>query len=438
MSEKGGICVSSQPQLCIDMQLESSDAIIGRNKSSDTLKSSLKVVRPSLVRANSEPMTHKTVHFSSTNLEDIRPFRRTQSPSAVSRKNHSCLPQWDFEDDDEDEYENDSDSDSESEHEYRDNKQHIDDTHWTLLTPKFSPHAMGRISAACRPVVYLDNVTLTPERDAIKAVVYVRNICFQKYVALRYTINKWNSFVETQGKWSSDIRKFDRDGGYDRFDITLNLNQFSEQVLNTNCIEACVRFLTSDSVEYWDNNNGHNYEFYLRNPSVPSHGTQCSPNLKQKAFSAIALPSYINDDESDEYYDLSTSDYLKRVGVRARPRGDNGIFDRYSFAASYQAVPDKENASIESKVAAPEEPEKKKSRPPIAPPQCSSPTSVQNSPTSMSPDLWESDSYKDFISRYCFFTPEFLGKPETSKSKKEEATLPINTQTTVVQSPPIH
>lgn len=467
------------------------------------VKSSLKL-HPGLQRSNSEP-SHKTVHFSTTNLVNVRQFRGTQKPSAVGRTDRTysimrskhyggsemfyedVLSSAGTDDEDEDEGEDCEDEDDFS----NDTDEKCDrgkslhglsrfksitarvvklasrnTQEWTLLTPGFVPHAFSRVHGPQRPICYVETLQLSTSPSSLNAAIYVRNVSFHKYVALRYTINEWVTFSETQGIYSSDVRKFDRDAGYDRFVVSIPLNAFPSSSLNTSVLKFCVHYIANES-EFWDNNGGKNYEVYLRNPrfaSAPQTGSnshamqQVSEGLDVRSRCDFEPQIVISDDEGSEGKrcdSISSTDFLRKAGIQLRSPQEaklrDPFFNRYSFESALSFSPksprEYSNAPVfaikgdqivaESKIKERSQPSRvnrsqdfksgasadhKKvnqlgsgSASVLTLSRTAAQEEIKGQATD--PHAWESDKYKDFVSKYCFYTP---GNRELSPAEKEE------------------
>jgi len=85
----------------------------------------------------------------------------------------------------------------------------------------------------------------------------VRNVCFEKNVYVRLTLNKWTSYVDIEARFSTH----ETDGLTDRYFFVAPLVDGEEgDVAEKGDVEFAVCYRLSD-VELWDNNEGKNYSF---------------------------------------------------------------------------------------------------------------------------------------------------------------------------------
>lgn len=102
--------------------------------------------------------------------------------------------------------------------------------------------------------VSLENVIVRESENCLLGTVKVKNLAFDKDVAIRYTTDNWKtqedvvcSYVDQPGLAVRNL--------YDTFRFQLAL---PDKETGSNQIEFCVKF-SSDGHEYWDNNAGSNY-----------------------------------------------------------------------------------------------------------------------------------------------------------------------------------
>lgn len=258
-----------------------------RKKSGELIKSSLKL--NTLSRSNSMPNA-KTVRFATT-LENIKFFKKSEKPNAVSNDNidknndklscHSPKPHWDFDssssDDDDDDDENQSDISSI-------NNDDNDDAYDKFLTESNStskwliksndcphnPFSLNFGKLASNNDVILESVKLNSSGNSLIGFVYAKNLSFKKKIIVRLTYDNWNSFIEIENSnyiSSNHIFKYNDSSNsnsnniYDKFSFIIkldNLNTFSTY-LN---LEFCIQYIVNGT-SYWDNNNHKNYKISL-------------------------------------------------------------------------------------------------------------------------------------------------------------------------------
>ncbi|EJT49906.1 protein phosphatase regulator [Trichosporon asahii var. asahii CBS 2479] len=115
--------------------------------------------------------------------------------------------------------------------------------------------------------VYLESLGLNEERTALRGVVLCRNIAFEKWVAVRFTFDWWQTVSEVTASYKESIRG----GSFDRFQFTLKLDDLLDRI-DEKTLFLCIRYNTAGR-EIWDSNGGQNYHvlFDLKAPKTPSY-----------------------------------------------------------------------------------------------------------------------------------------------------------------------
>lgn len=382
-------------------------------------KKSGELVKPSLVkipRVRSEPST-KSVHFKD-HLVHVRRFSRLEHPSAVN---------FDVGDGD-----GDGDDWSGSELDDEDTDPETDDfssnklSNLVLEIPNLTPHKYADAPSENRPPVYLDSITLSQARSALLGSIFVRNMGFAKDVSLRLTADNWMSFNEIKCAWSSDIRKRDRQAGFDRFVFTIGMANIPAALLSGRPMFVCVRYKVNDQ-EYWDNNHGQNYTVLLIDQSaqrrqqrrtrrqswvVPQNQPRPSRPSLDSEFDYSTLDSYNPCEAQSKYTSLlaSISGLPMRSQTGSGISGSNGeLKSRYSFHTAYNSPPhSKTGSQVQSAAVSP-----------------SSQTGTSRAkaervfPSSGTEKGWDASSYEDLLSKYCFYGSEGSRNRQNPALKKE-------------------
>ena len=84
----------------------------------------------------------------------------------------------------------------------------------------------------------------------VTGIILINNIDFRKRVFIRYTVNSWSTFSDTDATY---LPIKSSPPHLDRFMFTLHLPQRRRE------LEFCICFAVN-SLEYWDNNEGRNYK----------------------------------------------------------------------------------------------------------------------------------------------------------------------------------
>lgn len=270
-------------------------ASLGRKKSGEPLKSSLKSRRP-IVRGDlsvvtgpmsskSEPSTPthiKSVHFD-TQLEHVKLFLAEQKPAAVSRDGsptddtsgtESDFPAFIYGADEEKKGKlqiqvNGLREESDQEREWTD--------------------------------VKLEKLELSEDGLSVNGHIRVRNLAFEKWVAVRFTFDWWQTTSEVTARYVESICG----GAHDRFQFTIRLNDMMSRIEEKTMFIA-VRY-SSAGREIWDNNHGENYKVTFSRQKVPR-----------------APPKNVADDAAKGIADLKSK--LEQVALADEPRATVGGF----------------------------------------------------------------------------------------------------------------
>ncbi|KAL1413192.1 hypothetical protein Q8F55_000943 [Vanrija albida] len=262
-----------------------------RKKSGEVVKSSLKVrsmSTPDLGRRSSDSsdtdkkttrstrdlQEHaKSVRFSDRRLESVVLFLREQKVTAISSA--AADPSTETEDD------NDTDlSDYVHFRTRRNGNGRSDDKEVEIdvgsrvprLRTDFGPGTQGLLDSEnviLERVEIVNGVSL-----ALRGTVIARNVAFQKFIAVRFTLDHWQTVSEVAGTHIVHIPSGTTgDEGWDRFGFTVRLDDFKRKI-EERSLELCVRY-NCDGHEWWDSNTGSNYRFTFKRTSVrkPRVGT---------------------------------------------------------------------------------------------------------------------------------------------------------------------
>lgn len=101
--------------------------------------------------------------------------------------------------------------------------------------------------------VFLESIFLDDDRKNLKGIIRVRNIAFEKWVAVRFTLDWWQTTNETSATYKDSVEG----GAFDRFQFSLKLQDMMNKIEEKNLF-ICLRYMAGTR-EIWDNNNGSNY-----------------------------------------------------------------------------------------------------------------------------------------------------------------------------------
>ncbi|RPD64597.1 hypothetical protein L227DRAFT_261642 [Lentinus tigrinus ALCF2SS1-6] len=263
------------------------------------------------VRAQSAPSTpssNKNVHFAEkdSGLETIRVFNRSGKPASLSK------PPGD---------ETETETEAESSFPFPIlPSTGISSLASTTLVYELDTHP-ERTSPVPKPNpspyenVFLETIALPKTRPpTLRGTVLARNIAFEKTIAVRFTLDDWQTTSEVMCKYVVSLpglpppfprpRTFgdvagniasgppkedvkETGPGWDRFSFTIRLEDY-ETKLADRTLYLVVRYNPGCGGEWWDNNNGANYRVGFRRAAAsplpsPAIGVAHS---QQRTFSA--------------------------------------------------------------------------------------------------------------------------------------------------------
>ena len=214
-----------------------------RKKSGEVVKPALKAVSSygdittldaPLSSARSAPNTPgapKYVHFD-TQLERVKLFLHDQKPQVVSRNGSptDCT----------------TSEGEEYPFPYTDEEDN-NETTLQIKLPNF-PNSQPRDAN-----ISLESIFLDDDRKNLKGIIRVKNIAFEKWVAVRFTLDWWQTTNETSATYKDSVQG----GAYDRFQFSLKLQDMMSKIEEKNLF-ICLRYMAGTQ-EIWDNNSGSNY-----------------------------------------------------------------------------------------------------------------------------------------------------------------------------------
>ena len=281
--------------------------LLPRKKSGEPLKSSLKVKRtptrgsltvitdPVSLNSRSAPATpaHKGVRFHSQ-LEQVKLFLAEQKPLAVSRDGSptdtsgtdSEFPMFIYARDDD---------------------------------LKDRPLVMHRIDIPIAPPLPEDTRDVAVENidlvgTTVEGIVRVRNIAFEKWIAVRFTLDKWQTTSEVTARYKESLPN----GTFDRFIFSIKLADVLSRAEEKTLFLA-VRFSVAGR-EIWDNNRGRNYQVRVVREKPLKANKEALVEPREKSSQA------------DEIADLRRK--LEQVVKHGRPSGPSetigGILAQHS------------------------------------------------------------------------------------------------------------
>ncbi|KAK4118560.1 carbohydrate-binding module family 21 protein [Parathielavia appendiculata] len=222
-----------------------------RKKSGELVRPALRPAtrrRPSSVPGT--PTFSKAVHFDS-HLEHVRHFLQVDRPLAVSAGSSPV-----------DNY------DSDTEYPFKGDERATARTppfEWEITMTNFPVETPVRKAQSVR----LERVWLSVDQKSLIGSVAVANFAFHKVIACRFTLDYWKTTSEVLAEYVCEIRPVDTPHSQDRFNFTIKLSDLAN--LESKTLFFCVRYNVNGQ-EYWDNNNGTNFQVDFRKKMLPQNG----------------------------------------------------------------------------------------------------------------------------------------------------------------------
>ncbi|GAA6013094.1 hypothetical protein JCM11491_005180 [Sporobolomyces phaffii] len=231
-----------------------------RKKSGELVRPSLKTdgMRRDFSKPRSAPATPicpKYVHFD-TQLEHVKHFLAQQRPAAVSRTGSPV------------------ETETEDEPE-------------AFPFPAMATAQAGKVKLIlpnfpARPPTendaYVESLEMASDGKSIRGIVRVKNLSFEKWVAVRFTLDHWQTVSEVSADHHESMGQ-----GSDRFIFTIKLQDLLARI-EEKTMYLAVRYTTAGR-EIWDNNDGQNYRIEFKKGPPPVSRSSAS-----SAFSGLNPP----------------------------------------------------------------------------------------------------------------------------------------------------
>ncbi|KAF9991358.1 hypothetical protein BGZ79_004628, partial [Entomortierella chlamydospora] len=243
-------------------------------------KSSPTMSRPLSLHSPTPLTSPKYVHFN-TQLEHVRLFLQGEMPSCVSERETIVDAR---------------------EHDRSTSDIKITLPNWTPASlDTFKPVDIDSGAAPLR----LESIILSEDQSELKGKILVQNIAFQKNVSVRYTSDFWQTHSEVRAEFGESIPR----SSMERFLFSIPLDMDRSSVEKTFCM--AVRYQVIGR-EFWDNNNGKNYQTECKRVVVappPQTASDLSKHMNTLLLGS-PLPDYskpVLRKKLANRYDLTTS-----------------------------------------------------------------------------------------------------------------------------------
>ncbi|KAK4248281.1 carbohydrate-binding module family 21 protein [Corynascus novoguineensis] len=312
---------ATEPHISINRSTGSSTA--GSDEDSDeerqrkpqmVRKKSGELVRPALRPASRRrpssmpgtPTFSKAVHFDS-HLEHVRHFLQVDRPLAVSAGSSPV-----------DNYESDTEYPFSSDQRTTTRALPFE---WEIIMTNFPVETPVRKAQPVR----LEKVWLSPDQKTLVGSVAVANLAFQKLVACRFTLDYWKTTSEVVAEYVCGIHPVETAHSQDRFNFSIKLSDLA--YLESKTLYFCIRYMVSGQ-EYWDNNNGTNFQIDFRKKMLPQNGKRGAIGAANRPLNGLPKSNRRSGQKSkqasttsDEFgdgqklnFDKSIHDYLGESG----------------------------------------------------------------------------------------------------------------------------
>ena len=269
------------------------------------------------LRAPSEPSTPKNVHFPEKDqaLATVRVFKRSARPAALSNTANG--------------------NGDETETEGEDNPPAR--FPFPLISPVFNyeidPTKSSPVPSkpSLLSNLFLESLNLSPSspgattKPIITGFILVRNLAFEKHVAIRFTLDDWETVSEVGAHYVDSLSHLPSQvlpspslstpgdtspqsgRGWDRFTFTIRLEDYAHS-LSSRTLWLVARYRTNSTYpapgsseygpggEWWDNNDGSNYRVEFRPAvavSTPPRSRPRRETVSGTLFHLYAVPNSI-------------------------------------------------------------------------------------------------------------------------------------------------
>ncbi|KAL5391222.1 hypothetical protein PMIN03_003254 [Paraphaeosphaeria minitans] len=403
-----------------------------RKKSGELVKPALRPAsrrRPSSMPGT--PTYSKAVHFNEE-IEQVRHFLQVDRPIAVSAGS-SPVETYD----------------SEGEYPFFEDRKEKE-PEWEIKLANFpSNDSYERQTMPVR----VERIFLASDNKTLVGTVACANISFHKLVIARFTLDYWKTTSEVVAEYNHDVRKKQKDDGYDRFNFNIKLADQAN--LESKTLLLCVRYQVNGQ-DFWDSNNSINYQVDFTKKAQPSPRKGSSGPLRgaipRSRHSPTgprprSMPAGSFDD------DFGTAEFGSKFAfgpsrprlpepssatIRLKPRKRSNLFPnqtakpagqalstRYDFSASLSAALSNAQTALGDRSGLTPNGTNKNSKDYLAKdtaPKVSAPVpgTRPGGLSSEKPDL-QSAEYNELIQKFCFFGTPSKGSPNTGTPATKNA-----------------
>ncbi|KAH3682977.1 hypothetical protein WICPIJ_006064 [Wickerhamomyces pijperi] len=421
--------INLQPPFQIDSDFSapstaSSSSTLASPRLPKKLKSSLKL--PGLKRSNSLPQgmdgnstSSKQVRFSN-NLTRVKTFSILSKPMSVSAnlpepvfltKDYSkpMFMCYDSGNDDEDE----SSSDDEGFFKMKPKANKVSPIRKSYRSSNHSKHILKlhnfktpNMLRGTERIKLIELKIDSINNFELLGVIHVVNLCFEKKVEIKYSIDNWKSNFIHFANYHKSINS-----RTDEFQFKINFKNLikSKDYSDNNLLQICLIYCANNET-YYDNNSNENYKLTIvdHDSSSTSKSASTSTSNTRSTYSherlttTSTIKSNFTGDFNHKYYFPATS-----TTASSSPSQGSNFFFSSSSSASSSSSTSSSNTSVSSNSSNSSLSTMDLTfKPSTTTPSTSSSSSV--SPCSISSPqphrVLDSEAYNEFLSKYCYKT----------------------------------
>ncbi|CAG8790207.1 17243_t:CDS:2, partial [Racocetra fulgida] len=120
--------------------------------------------------------------------------------------------------------------------------------------------------------------------------IQVQNIAFQKSVEVRYTFDFWQTVSEVSANYAEGVPDKDSRNSFDLFIFAIELIDNSRNQIDGKTMYFAVRYKVNGR-DYWDNNNGSNYQVNFKRLGTSSSQSSSNNNKYKNSNSTTSSTS---------------------------------------------------------------------------------------------------------------------------------------------------
>ena len=153
--------------------------------------------------------------------------------------------------------------------------------------------------------VKLEKIGLSTDAKLIEGTIIVRNLAFEKWIAVRFTFDRWQTTSEVAARYRESISEYN----IDRFEYAIRVPDVTCSKIEEKRLFVAIRYTTAGR-EIWDNNNRENYHLRFKRVTTPEKEKKSSThppswpvksaNVDQMADLRRKLEKVVQEDEEEQ------------------------------------------------------------------------------------------------------------------------------------------